>query len=70
MSHWDLTGMKVFGLYLGEHKFPVTGTVELSRVAYGGEVRHHIALDTPIEVYGAVRDRVILDHMQIQRVWE
>ena len=56
--------MKVFGLYMGEHKFPVTGTVELSR-----DGAHHVALDTPIEVYGAVRDRVILDHTQIQRVW-
>jgi len=66
MSHWNLEGMRVFGLYL--NKFPVTGKVELSRVAYGGEVKHHIALETPIEVYGAVRDRVILEHGRIQKV--
>jgi hypothetical protein len=70
MSYWNLEGMKVFGLYMGEHKFPVTGTVELSRVAFGGEVKHHVALDEPIEVYGAIRDRVILEHGRIQRVWE
>lgn len=64
--NWDLEGMKVFGLYMGQ--FPVTGKVELSRVAYGGEVKHHVALDTPIEVYGAMRDRVILEHGRIQRV--
>ena len=64
--NWDLEGMKVFGLYMGQ--FPVTGKVELSRVAYGGEVKHHVALDTPIEVYGAMRDRVILEHGCIQRV--
>ena len=68
MSHWNLEGMKVFGLYLGT--IPATGKVELSRVAYGGEVKHHVALDEPIEVYGAVRDRVILEHGRIQRVWE
>ena len=66
--NWDLEGMKVFGLYMNQ--FPVTGTVELSRVAYGGEVKHHVALDAPIEVYGAVRDRVILEHGLVQKVWE
>ena len=65
---WDLTGMRVSGLYLNEQRFAVTGTVELSRVAYGGTVRHHVALDEPIEVYGSIRDRVILDHDMIQRV--
>ena len=35
---WDYTGMKVFGEYMNE--FPVTGRVESSRVAYGGDVKH------------------------------
>ena len=69
MSMWNLEGMMVSGLYMGEHKFPVKGKVELSRVAYGGEVKHHIALEEPIEVYGAMRDRVILEHGYIQQVW-
>ena len=66
--NWNLEGMRVFGMYL--NKFPVTGKVELSRVAYGGEVKHHVALDKPIEVYGAMRDRVILEHGRIQKVSE
>lgn len=63
---WNYEGMIVTGKYLGD--FPVTGVVELSRVKYGGEVTHHVALDTPIEVYGEMRDRVILEHSEIESV--
>lgn len=63
---WNYEGMTVTGLYMGD--FPVTGKVELSRVKYGGEVTHHIALESPIVVYGATRDRVILDHKEIESV--
>ena len=63
---WNLEGMRVFGTYLEE--FPVSGVVELSRVAYGGRVNHHIKLDQPLKVYGAVRERVIIEHAQIERV--
>ena len=31
---WNLEGLRVEGLYMGE--FPVEGRVELSRVRYGG----------------------------------
>jgi hypothetical protein len=48
--------------------FPVTGRVELSRVKYGGGVSHHVVLDTPIEVFSKIRDRVILDHENVVRV--
>ena len=65
---WNLEGMRVVGSYMGQ--IPVTGKVELSRVQYGGEVSHHIALDTPVEVYGAVRDRVILEHKFVNRVMD
>lgn len=58
--NWNLEGLTVTGKYLGT--IPVTGRVELSRVKYGGEVSHHIVLESPITVYGAVRDRVILEH--------
>ena len=64
--NWNLEGQRVEGLYMGQ--FPVSGKVELSRVQYGGTVSHHIALDTPITVYGAVRDRVILEHKFVNRV--
>ena len=66
MSQWVLEGLTVTGLYLDD--IPVQGVVSLSRVKYGGEVSHHVQLDKPIEVYGALRDIVILDHKQIQTV--
>ncbi len=64
--NWNLEGMKVWGNYMGE--FPVSGRVELSRVTYGGGVQHTVVLDAPIEVYDVVRDRVLLDHKNVERV--
>lgn len=64
--NWNLEGLKVEGLYMGE--IPVAGVVELSRVKYGGTVSHHLQLDAPVEVYGAIRDRVMLDHREVVRV--
>lgn len=64
---WNLEGMTVSGKYMD--KYHVTGKVEISRVAYGGWVKHHVVLDMPVEVYGAVRDRVILEHKFIEQVW-
>lgn len=63
---WDYTGLVVSGLYMDE--IPVRGKVELSRVAYGGGVKHTVVLDEPITVYGALRDRVILEMKQILNV--
>ena len=63
---WNLETMQVKARYMGE--FPITGRVELSRVAYGGEVKHTVVLDTPITVYGAVRDRVIVENQHIEQV--
>jgi hypothetical protein len=67
MSQWILEGLNVRALYLG--KYQCTGRVWLSRVTWGGEVSHHIALDKPIEVYGAVRDSVIVDHDEVLQVF-
>lgn len=64
--NWNLEGLRVNGLYMG--LFPISGKVDLSRVQYGGEVSHHIALDQPIKVYGAIRDRIILEHKFVNRV--
>jgi hypothetical protein len=64
---WNLEGLRVECTYLDE--IPVVGKVHLSRVAYGGRVNHHITLDQPINVYGAVRDTVIIEHSQIERVF-
>jgi hypothetical protein len=63
---WDLEGLKVTGMYMGE--FPVSGFVVLSRVKYGGGVQHTVVLDEPIQVYSATRDRVLLDHENVVRV--
>lgn len=64
--NWNLKGLRVNGLYMG--LFPISGKVDLSRVMYGGDVSHHIALDQPIKVYGAIRDRIILEHKFVNRV--
>ena len=63
---WNYEGMEVTGVYM--ETFHVVGRVELSRVAYGGRVKHTVVLDAPIEVFGASRDRVILDMEDITRV--
>lgn len=63
---WNLETLKVSARYLGD--FPVQGIVTLSRVKYGGGVSHHIKLDLPLVVYGAVRDTVIVEHADIYSV--
>ena len=63
---WNLEGLYVETLYLGD--FFASGLVVNSRVAYGGSVKHTIALDTPIMVYGELRDRIIVSHSEINRV--
>jgi hypothetical protein len=59
---WILEGQRVRGMYLEE--FPVEGVVVASRVTFGSGVKHTIALDTPIEVYGSVRETVNLYHWE------
>jgi hypothetical protein len=66
MSNWNLEGLNVTGMYMGE--FPVSGRVELSRVKYGGGIQHTVVLDKPIQVYSAVRERVLLNHENVVRV--
>lgn len=64
--NWNLENMNVTGAYMGE--IPITGKVRLSRVKYGGGVCHHVELNTPVTIYGTIRERVILDHHEIQTV--
>jgi hypothetical protein len=54
-----LDGQRVIGMYLGD--YAVSGTVRLSRVRYGGGMSHHVTLDNPINVFGEVRESVILE---------
>ena len=56
---WNLEGLPVKGKYLD--LFPYTGVVTLSRVKYGGHVQHTVKLDTPITVFGSVRDYILAD---------
>ena len=67
-TSWNLENLVVEGKYLGD--IPVRGKVMLSRVQYGGQISHHILLDKPIEVYGAVRETVIVEHKWIEYVSE
>lgn len=60
---WNLEGLIVEATYLDQ--FAVSGKVELSRVKYGGTVSHHIVLETPIAIFGALRDRLIVDHKTV-----
>jgi hypothetical protein len=48
--------------------FPYTGTVESSRVKYGGEVQHTVIVDEPFKVYGDVRDRILVSITEINRI--
>ena len=64
---WNLEGLRVTGRYMGDFD-RITGIVVLSRVKYGGEVCHTVVLDEPLTVYGAVRDRVILEHKYVEQV--
>ena len=66
LAMWNYEGLSITGSYLGDYF--VKGYVILSRVAYGGRVKHTVVLDEPITVYGAERDRVILDMSEILTV--
>jgi len=66
MDIWNLENMIVSGQYMGE--IPVTGKVRLSRVKYGGEISHHVELDTPLELFGELRNTVILEHKHVESV--
>ena len=65
---WNLENCRVTGNYMGI--MPVAGMVTESRVKYGGSVSHTVKLDTPITVFGAVRDRVILDNWEVEKIYE
>ena len=64
---WNYEGMVVTGSYLGE---AVCGRVEMSRVAYGGDVVHTVVLEKPIKLRwrSELTDRVILKHKEIETV--
>ena len=68
---WDLEGTYVEAMYLND--IEVAGLVTLSRVAYGGRVKHHVRLDKPFIACGGKIKRdagevVIVSHSQVRRV--
>jgi hypothetical protein len=65
---WDLENCRVTGNYMGS--IPIAGMVTESRVKYGGTVCHTVALDKPITVFGAIRERVILDNWEVSKIYE
>lgn len=68
---WDLEGTRVEAVYLGD--IDVSGEVVLSRVAYGGRVKHHVRLEKPFIACGGKIKRdagavVIVSHSHVRRV--
>ena len=63
---WNLEGKRVNALYLG--LFPYSGLVLSSRVKYGGAVQHKVRVDVPFKVYGEVRETVLVDSVEINRI--
>ena len=63
---WNLEGLHIEGNYMGD--IPIKGRVESSRVKYGGGVQHTVVLYSPISVYNATRDRVLLENEYVTRV--
>lgn len=67
--NWNLQGMTVVGLYMGE--IPVRGLCTLSRVKYGGGISHHITLDEGFDagyVKRTAGEGIILDNRDVERV--
>lgn len=59
-----LEGHKVEGNYMGK---AVTGVVRESRIRYS-EMIHYVDLDEKIEVFGRIRDGVILKSSDVTKV--
>jgi len=60
---WDREGQMVDAMYLGSH--PVSGFITHSRVKYGGNVQHTLALDKSIQIYGVIRTYVLVDEDEL-----
>ena len=67
-SGWNKEGLVISANYIGE--YPITGTVIESRVALGGRVKHTVVLNEQIEIFGTVRDRLIVDEDMVTEVLE
>ena len=61
---WNKEGEQITALYQGQQ---VTGTVELSRVKYGGKVQHTLLLDKPVQLRWRTEptDRLLIDEDKV-----
>jgi len=64
---WNKEGKTITAMYQGQQ---VTGTVELSRVKYGGKVEHTLLLDKPIQLRWRTEptDRLLIDEDKVLAV--
>jgi hypothetical protein len=61
---WNKEGEQITALYQGQQ---VTGTVESSRVKYGGKVEHLLILEKPIQLRWRAEptDRLLIDEDKV-----
>ena len=61
---WNKEGEQITALYQGQE---VTGTVESSRVKYGGKVEHLLILEKPIQLRWRAEptDRLLIDEDKV-----
>ena len=64
MSTWIKDGEQITANYMGTQ---VSGTVESSRVKYGGKVQYTVNLDQPVQFPWSreLRDRVLIDNDEL-----
>ena len=64
---WNKEGKTITAMYQGQQ---VTGTVELSRVKYGGKVQHTLLLDKPVQLRWRTEptDRLLIDEDKVLAV--
>lgn len=60
---WDRSGQRIKFWYINDVEY--CGTVELSRVKYGGAVQHRVLLDEPVEVYGRIAVYLLAEEFMI-----
>ena len=61
---WNKEGKQITAMY---HSQQVTGTVESSRVKYGGKVEHLLILEKPIQLRWRAEptDRLLIDEDEV-----
>jgi hypothetical protein len=61
---WNKEGLQIVGMYHGQR---VQGTVETSRVKYGGGVQHLVILDEPVQLRWRTEptDRLLIDDNEL-----